>query len=312
MHAVPMLSLDNAFTDEDIVDFDRACASARGRTHRICRRAQARRACDQPALRGRGGSCRPRRAATASRGEDVTANVRAIRSVPLQLRGAAPPRLLEVRGEVFMTAAFVRGAESPARRSGARRPSSIRATPPPAACGSSTRDHRAARRSISVATVSAPSRAGRFRARHSDDARGAARVRSAHLPRKPRSCEGAEGCLDYLRADRRARATRSPTTSTASSTRSIALDWQRELGFVSRAPRWAIAHKFPAEEETTIGPRRRVPGRPHRARSRRSRGSSRCSSAASPSATSRCTTWTSSRARTCGSAIRWSCGARAT
>ena len=64
--------------------------------------------------------------------------------------------------------------------------------------------------------------------------------------------QGVEGCLEYYRDIGAQRATACRTRSTASSTRSIASSQQRELGFVSRAPRWAIAHKFPAHEENTV------------------------------------------------------------
>ena len=103
VHAVPMLSLENAFTDEDIVDFDRR-ARTRLEVERIEYAAEPK--LDGLAISLRYEAGRLMQAATrgdGNRGEDVTANVRAIRHVPLTLRDRSPPRLLEVRGEVFMT-----------------------------------------------------------------------------------------------------------------------------------------------------------------------------------------------------------------
>ena len=102
VHAVPMLSLDNAFLEQDVIDFDR----------RVRERLDVESVeyCAEPKIDGLAISLRYEHgrlvlAATrgdGTRGEDVTANVRTIRSVPLALRGAAPP-LIEVRGEVYMT-----------------------------------------------------------------------------------------------------------------------------------------------------------------------------------------------------------------
>ena len=88
VHAVPMLSLDNAFSDQDVLDFDRRVRE-RLDVEEIAYSAEPKLdgLAISGALRARASWCRPRRAATARRGEDVTANVRAIRSVPLELRG---------------------------------------------------------------------------------------------------------------------------------------------------------------------------------------------------------------------------------
>ena len=103
VHAVPMLSLENAFSEQDILDFDRR-ARERLDVERIAYSAE-------PKLDGLAVTLRYERgrlvqAATrgdGTRGEDVTPNVRAIRSVPIQLRGERLPEVLEARGEVFMT-----------------------------------------------------------------------------------------------------------------------------------------------------------------------------------------------------------------
>ncbi len=102
VHAVPMLSLDNAFTDEDALDFDR---KVRERLDVEDVEYSAEPKIDGLAINLRYEQGRLVQAATrgdGAKGEDVTANVRAIRSVPLTLRGPAPA-VLEVRGEVFMT-----------------------------------------------------------------------------------------------------------------------------------------------------------------------------------------------------------------
>ncbi len=79
-----------------------------------------------------------------------------------------------------------------------------------------------------------------------------------------RVVESIEGCLEYYRRDGRdARATL-PYQIDGVVYKVDDVDLQRQLGFISRAPRWAIAHKFPAEEALTRGARHRVSGRPHR------------------------------------------------
>src|SRR5262245_1568071 len=103
VHTVPMLSLENAFTSEDIVDFDRR-VRARLDVEQVEYAAEPK--LDGLAISLRYEAGRLAQAATrgdGSRGEDVTANVRAIRAVPLRLRGGTAPKVLEVRGEVFMT-----------------------------------------------------------------------------------------------------------------------------------------------------------------------------------------------------------------
>src|SRR6185436_18029965 len=103
VHAVPMLSLDNAFTEEDIVNFDRR-ARDRLDVEQISYSAEPK--IDGLAVTVRYENGRLVQAATrgdGARGEDVTPNLRAIRAVPIQLRGKKFPAVFEARGEVFMT-----------------------------------------------------------------------------------------------------------------------------------------------------------------------------------------------------------------
>jgi DNA ligase (NAD+) len=98
-----MLSLNNAFADEEVAAFDRRVHEglAAERRPRLLGRTQVRRPGRQPDLPGR----HPVRGATrgdGTTGEDVTANLRTLRSIPLHLQGSGWPALLEVRGEVLM------------------------------------------------------------------------------------------------------------------------------------------------------------------------------------------------------------------
>ena len=135
-HRVPMLSLDNAFTEEDLASFDRRVRERLGVEGEVAYAAE-------PKLDGLAVSLRYEeglflQAATrgdGTLGEDVTQNVRTIPSVPLRLLGDDWPGVLEVRGEVYMSK---RGFAALNERA-PRRPSLTRATPPQAACASSIR-----------------------------------------------------------------------------------------------------------------------------------------------------------------------------
>ena len=190
---------DNAFSERGRARLRPARARAPGdeQATSTTGRAEARWSGGVADLRRRAaGSARPR-AATASTGEDVTANVRTIRAVPLPLRGAAP-ELLEVRGEVFMPLAGFQAHERAGARSAARRSSSIRATRPPAACGSWIRDHRAA----AAGDLSSTRRRGRRRAAARRGRASCSRccATGACAPvRKRARVHGVEGCLEYYR-----------------------------------------------------------------------------------------------------------------
>ena len=253
-HTQPMLSLENAFSTEDALDFDRR---VRERLAERLGAAAVIHYTAEPKLDGLAVSLRYEqgvfvRGATrgdGQTGEDVTANLRTLRAVPLRLRGEGWPRVLEVRGEVFMPkAGFARWNAAAQNRQ-----ERIFVNPRNAAAGSLRQlDPQAtAERPLDwfcygLGTVED----GELPDRHSlilD------RLQSWGLRVCPerKVVEGIAGCLAYHQ-DVLSRRDRLPYDIDGVVYKVDRLDWQRELGFVSRAPRWAIAHKFPAQEELTV------------------------------------------------------------
>ncbi len=248
-HRTPMLSLDNAFTREEVVAFDRRVRE-RLETDKAIKYA-----CE-PKLDGlavgltyHGGLLEI--AATrgdGTVGEDVTHNIRTIQSVPLHLTGKYIPDLLEVRGEVFMSLA---GFEEMNRRA-AGKGEKLFVNPRNAAAGSLRQlDPRlAASRPLEIYFYGAGVIEGvKPPGRHSEVLE---RLRGWGLRTSPESrvVEGVDELLAYYgEMAQRRNALGYQIDGVVYKVDS--LDQQRELGYVARAPRWAIAHKFPAEEELT-------------------------------------------------------------
>lgn len=249
-HVVPMLSLDNVFHHEGLRDFEQRIKSRLGSDEPIVF------ACE-PKLDGiaisllyhSGVLVRAGTRGDGRRGENITHNVKTIASVPLRLRGKGWPEELEVRGEIYMPRAGFEAMNNAARA----RDEKVFVNPRNAAAGS-------LRQLDSKITASRPLELGVYgvalrgdispNAHHSDNLAALAewgfRV-SAEL----QTVTGAEGCLeyyDYLLKKRDQLAY--DIDGIVFKVDDIAL--QRRLGFVSRAPRWAIAHKFPAQEEITL------------------------------------------------------------
>jgi DNA ligase (NAD+) len=248
-HRVPMLSLDNAFADDDIRNFDRRIRE------RLDVATPVAYSCE-PKLDGLAVSLtyedgRFVRGATRGdglHGEDVTANLRAVKSVPLELRGEGYPRTLEVRGEVFMS---IRGFEAMNRRA-AEQGEKVFVNPRNAAAGSLRQlDPRiTATRPLEIFFYGVGYvDGGRLPDRHSEIL---ARLREWGLRTSPetRLVEGAEGLLSYYEQMGRRRPQLGYQIDGVVY-KVDSLDSQRVLGFVARAPRWAVAHKFPAQEEMT-------------------------------------------------------------
>lgn len=246
-HARPMLSLGNAFSETEVRDFVARIEEALGFDAIVFS--------VEPKIDGLAISLRYEegalvRAATRGDGEvgeEVTHTVRTIRSVPLRLDGDAPA-VLEVRGEVYMPRA---GFEAYNRRARERGEKEL-VNPRNAAAGSvRQQDPRlaAARPLAFYAYGIGECSLARLADTHSGVL---ARLRGFGLPVSALAdtAIGAEGCLDYFA---RVGAERRHLGYDIDGVvyKVDRLDWQEELGFVSRAPRWAIAHKFPAEEALT-------------------------------------------------------------
>ncbi len=248
VHAVPMLSLENAFSEQDILDFDRR-ARERLDVERIDYSAEPK--IDGLAVTVRYEHGRLVQAATrgdGSKGEDVTPNVRAIRSVPVQLRGSCVPTVLEARGEVFMTRQSFAALNQRALERGER----TFVNPRNAAAGSLRQldPTITARRVLDLFFYGIGAVAGWTPPPRHSGVLAALREFGLRTCREVDVVAGVEGCLQYFQriAGRRDALAYDIDGVVYKVDR---VDWQRDLGFVARAPRWAVAHKFPAQEETT-------------------------------------------------------------
>jgi DNA ligase (NAD+) len=249
VHAVPMLSLDNAFSEQDVLDFDRRVRE-RLDVDSVAYSAEPK--IDGLAISLRYERGRLAQAATrgdGTRGEDVTANVRTIRSVPLVLGGGTPPRLLEVRGEAFMT----RRAFERLNQRAAEQGEKTFVNPRNAAAGSLRQldPGVTAARGLDVFFYGVGAADGWTMPRRHGEVLEALRGFGLRTCPEIEVVEGIAACLGYYaRMEKRRNALGYDIDGVVYKV--DRLDWQRDLGFVSRAPRWAVAHKFAAQEETTV------------------------------------------------------------
>ena len=252
-HRLPMLSLDNAFGEEELRDFHRRIVERLDLGESAADLEYA----AEPKLDGAAVSIvyesgRLVRAATrgdGATGEDITHNVRTIDSVPLTLRGQGYPDVLEVRGEVFMPKAGFEAYNRQAAETGEK----TFVNPRNAAAGSLRQlDPRlTAVRPLDmyVYTVGIVE-GGDLPATHSDTLLRLGEWGLKTCPDRD-VVAGVEGCLEYYeRIGERRSALPYEIDGVVYKVNSLRL--QRDLGFVSRAPRWAIAHKYPAQEEMTV------------------------------------------------------------
>src|SRR5437763_863508 len=250
-HSVPMLSLDNAFSDEDVTRFV-------DRIRRFLKLSadEPRVFSAEPKIDGLSISLRYENGALVNAatsgdgavGEDVTANIKTLKDVPLELKGKNIPAVAEVRGEVYMTKADFLALNERQKAAGKE----LYINPRNTAAGS-------LRQKDPSITASRPLRFfayswGQMSEMPADTHSGMVKWLARcgfHTNPLGKLCRSAaellafhheiglkRGELDYdidgvvYKVDR--------------------LDWQERLGFVSRSPRWAVAHKFPAEQATTL------------------------------------------------------------
>lgn len=254
VHSVPMLSLANAFDEDSVVAFHQRVVT---RLADEGIQAAAVEYVAEPKLDGTAISIRYEngrlvQASTrgdGTRGEDVTHNVRTIKSVPLKLRGERAPAVLEVRGEVFMPKAGFEEFNRRAEADGIK----LFVNPRNAAAGS-------LRQLDPKLTAQRPLDAFFY---------GLGEISGTQLPESQAAIlefltdmglrtspdwqlvDGFQGCLAYYSNIGKKRADL-PYDIDGVVYKVNRRDWQNALGAVSRAPRWAVAHKFPAQEELTV------------------------------------------------------------
>ncbi len=248
-HLVPMLSLDNAFSEQEVRDFDRRVRERAGSGALI--RYSAEPKLDGlaiSALYESGAFVRGATRGDGETGEDITQNLRTIKALPLKLRGPRPPRVLEVRGEVFMPLAGFERFNREARERGEK----TLVNPRNAAAGSLRQlDPRmTAARPLDLFIYGVGYVEGGEMPGHHSEVLKTLRGFGFKICPQTRVVESVEGCLEYYR-DIGAERPKLPYQIDGVVYKVDDIELQRQLGFVSRAPRWAIAHKFPAEEALT-------------------------------------------------------------
>ena len=250
-HAVPMLSLDNAFVEDDVVDFV-------GRIRRFLRLPDDEEIAfsAEPKIDGLSMSLRYEdgelvTGATrgdGAEGEDVTANIKTLKEVPQRLKGRHVPAVCEVRGEVYMTKANFLKLNERQKAAG----DTIFANPRNSAAGS-------LRQKDPGITASRPLGFfaygwGQMSEMPADSQSGMIKwFETCGFKTNPltKVCKSVEALLAFHR-DIETRRSHLDYDIDGVVYKVDRLDWQERLGFVSRSPRWAIAHKFPAERAITV------------------------------------------------------------
>jgi len=247
-HAVAMLSLNNAFSEQEIQDFEQ-----RIKDHLDLDTVEF---CAEPKLDGLAVSLRYESGhlvlcstrGDGATGEDVTHNVRTIQSVPLKLRGKKVPKLLEVRGEVFMPKKGFDELNQRQLNAGEK----VFANPRNAAAGSLRQlDPKVtAERPLSIYLYGLGQVSEGFE--FTEHYQMLQSLKELGFPISPevKIVQSAEGCLGYYQQISEKRDLL-PYEIDGVVFKVNNLQLQKRMGFISRAPRWAIAHKFPAQEELT-------------------------------------------------------------
>src|SRR5262245_20808213 len=250
-HAVPMLSLGNAFTEEDVVDFIARVRRFLGLAADAVVELTAEPKIDGLSISLTYEAGRLVQAATrgdGSEGENVTPNVMTVKQIPRRLAGKGVPEVIEVRGEIYLGHSDFEKLNAEQAAAGAK----IFANPRNAAAGSLRQldSSITARRPLrffaygwgAASTLSGKPQFGVYK-----------RFEQWGLPLNPlmRMCQTTEEVVAFHREMEAQRASLGYDIDGVVY-KVNRLDWQERLGFVSRAPRWAVAHKFQPQEATTL------------------------------------------------------------
>ena len=247
-HEVPMLSLENAFDEEEMTAFDRRVRE-RLAIAEVCYLAETKLDGLAISLLYRDGILT--RAATrgdGSSGEDVTQNVRTIKCIPLSLLGTDTPESIEIRGEVFMTKDGFQRLNQNQQDSGEK----VFANPRNAAAGSLRQlDPKiTAQRPLSFFAYGMGQCSDDFHVKAHAELLAAVKKWGVPVSPETKTASGLKGCLAFYRAIEKRRQGL-PYEIDGVVFKVNDMTYQEQLGFVSRAPRWAIAYKFPPQEVLT-------------------------------------------------------------
>lgn len=242
VHSVPMLSLNNAFNDQEVEDFAKDFADTEFFAElKFDGLAVSLRYEDgllvSAATRGDGYT-----------GEDVTANAKTIKTIPLRLRGENYPSVLEVRGEVFMPKAYFNKLNQKQAAKGEK----IFANPRNAAAGSlrQLKSRVTAQRPLSFFSYAVGAVEGVELPKRHNDILQLLQQWGLPISQDSQLVTGSSGCLKYYETILKQRDNLAfDIDGVVYKINNLSL--QIQLGYVSRAPRWAIAHKFPAQEAIT-------------------------------------------------------------
>ncbi|KJZ16361.1 NAD-dependent DNA ligase LigA [Marinomonas sp. S3726] len=247
-HTVPMLSLDNAFSDEQLDEFEQRLFKLIG--------TQAISYCCEPKLDGLAISLRYEEGVLVRgltrgdgvSGEDITSNIKTIGSIPLKLRTQTPPPVLEVRGEIYMPKAGFEALNQQAEEKGEK----AFVNPRNAAAGSLRQldPSITAKRPLVLCAYSIGHTEGWTQPDSHYDSLTLMSEWGFKTNPLMEKVSSIKGCMEYYQ---RLSVLRPDLTYDIDGIvyKVDSLSLQQELGFIARAPRWAIARKFPAEEAIT-------------------------------------------------------------
>jgi len=247
-HEVPMLSLGNVFSEDELNDFDRRCREGLD--------VDDIEYVAEPKLDGLAISLLYKeglliRAATrgdGTTGEDVTANVKTIGAIPLRLSGSKIPKVIEVRGEIYISREGFETLNARQRDKGEK----TFANPRNAAAGSLRLldSSITAQRPLTMYCYAVGVCSDGVLAKSHSEVLEQLRGWGMRVSREHAVVKGAKGCYQYYEKLLKRR-DKLPYEIDGIVYKVNRFDQQQTLGFVSRAPRWATAHKFPAQEKTT-------------------------------------------------------------